>query len=708
MRSFVKNGLAALVLALAGCGSSTEASLTLLPEDVSQTDSSVPCTLKKFFPDEDGDGFGSKAAPIQACDPPVGYVFVPSIAELDCRDNDAKIHPHACEIPANSIDDNCNNVIDEKDDMQIVTLCPPYDIVFVIDDSGSMLTSDPANIRYSGLKMIQLDGEDRATIISFSTDAHLLGELTTNQGTFQTYIKEAQSIFHSGGTDILKALDLAITQFDSKSSHKKAVILLTDGYNGDTGPLSFEGVHNRPIGKEVEMYALGLQMSESFLKKMVSEIGMFFTVQTSLDIQEIYKNIFSSLQFASWLECSSETETVQKFGDCAVSKSCIGLEGKLLHRDKDGDALGDPNKTIIACTPVEGYIDFGGDTDDTSYSVLPEKKVGEIVWRADFPCNNLALGKNNTLLVSYYKTNMINTKFGMFLSGIEESGRPVISSDGTVYFSQGKIISAYDAFGGEKWKKELSAKIITNADVQKEGSLYIGTTDGLQKVSFTGDGEEVYSMKLFVSDIIFGSGTVYLTSENGLNAFNTFQKDISWTNNLGSPAALGKDGNVYAVQSGLLFAINSVGKYVWQFMPEEGGKNIRDIVVDAKGVVYVTDDFSIHALYSTGTKKWETPRRTSEPPVVTESVLYASGTGVENGLYALATENGKHLWILKSDPETNEALQPKELIVDNDGIIFFCDKTTHAVYAVKGDSLPEEKPVWPMKFHDPQNTSNGD
>ncbi len=330
MRSFLKTGLAALVIALSSCGSSDDGSFNPLLSDVSQTDqvsqSDSSCTVKKFFPDKDHDGYGDKAMPVEACNPPLDYVFVSSLTEFDCKDNDKTVHPHACEIPNNFIDDNCNGTVDEKDDIQVVSFCPPYDIVFVIDDSGSMLENDPGNMRYVGLKNIQLDGDDRATLISFSGNTHLLGELTTDQEKFQTYVEKAQSIEDYNGTDIVKALDLAITQFDSKD-RKKAIILITDGENTDVGPISLDSMHKRAVDNQVEIYSLGIRMDENFLKKVVADIGMFFKVYASSQIPQIFNDIFSNLQLSSWLECSSETEMIQKFGECGVPKSCMGLEG---------------------------------------------------------------------------------------------------------------------------------------------------------------------------------------------------------------------------------------------------------------------------------------------------------------------------------------------------------------------------------------------
>jgi hypothetical protein len=63
----------------------------------------------EFYADSDGDTFGSPSNTILACELPAGYVT----NATDCDDSDAYVQPGALEI-CNSIDDNCNNQVDEN------------------------------------------------------------------------------------------------------------------------------------------------------------------------------------------------------------------------------------------------------------------------------------------------------------------------------------------------------------------------------------------------------------------------------------------------------------------------------------------------------------------------------------------------------------------------------------------------------------------
>jgi hypothetical protein len=66
-----------------------------------------------YYQNLDGDGFGNAAASQASCTPISGYTIVSG----DCNDNAATIYPGATEL-CNSLDDNCDNLVDN------VVVCP--------------------------------------------------------------------------------------------------------------------------------------------------------------------------------------------------------------------------------------------------------------------------------------------------------------------------------------------------------------------------------------------------------------------------------------------------------------------------------------------------------------------------------------------------------------------------------------------------------
>ncbi len=61
-----------------------------------------------FYADTDEDGHGDEGSTTEACAAPTGYVAV----STDCDDSDASVSPDATEV-CNSVDDDCNDIVDD-------------------------------------------------------------------------------------------------------------------------------------------------------------------------------------------------------------------------------------------------------------------------------------------------------------------------------------------------------------------------------------------------------------------------------------------------------------------------------------------------------------------------------------------------------------------------------------------------------------------
>jgi hypothetical protein len=69
-----------------------------------------------WYPDADGDGYGTTTGSVRACTAPTGYAATGS----DCDDTDAAVHPGATEV-CNGEDDDCNGTIDGSGLVTFVT-----------------------------------------------------------------------------------------------------------------------------------------------------------------------------------------------------------------------------------------------------------------------------------------------------------------------------------------------------------------------------------------------------------------------------------------------------------------------------------------------------------------------------------------------------------------------------------------------------------
>ncbi|MBX7182344.1 MAG: hypothetical protein K1X82_09545 [Bacteroidia bacterium] len=63
-----------------------------------------------YYPDQDGDGFGTFSGSVVSCQQPVGFVTMGG----DCNDANLNIRPGATEICGNTIDDDCDGQVDEQ------------------------------------------------------------------------------------------------------------------------------------------------------------------------------------------------------------------------------------------------------------------------------------------------------------------------------------------------------------------------------------------------------------------------------------------------------------------------------------------------------------------------------------------------------------------------------------------------------------------
>ncbi len=104
-----------------------------------------------WYQDADGDGFGDLTTTHAGAAPPEGYVALGT----DCDDTDSAIHPDADEIPANSVDENCDGVAEDQDGDGFLR---PDDC----DDTDSMIYPGAAEIRDNGIDE-DCDGEDLET-----------------------------------------------------------------------------------------------------------------------------------------------------------------------------------------------------------------------------------------------------------------------------------------------------------------------------------------------------------------------------------------------------------------------------------------------------------------------------------------------------------------------------------------------------------------
>ena len=147
------------------------------------------------------------------------------------------------------------------------------DIIVIIDTSKSMLTQDVKPNRLERTKLAVKDllkklKGDRIGLIAFAGDAFLLCPLTADYNGFLLSLNELDiGSIPRGGTNIEKAIQVALESFDEVNSQYKAMIIITDGDNTEGDPLKL-AKQAKDVG--VKIYSIGIGTKEGELIQISS------------------------------------------------------------------------------------------------------------------------------------------------------------------------------------------------------------------------------------------------------------------------------------------------------------------------------------------------------------------------------------------------------------------------------------------------------
>ncbi|MCK5260031.1 MAG: VWA domain-containing protein [Candidatus Omnitrophica bacterium] len=150
------------------------------------------------------------------------------------------------------------------------------DILVVIDTSKSMLTQDVKPNRLERTKFAVFDllkklKGDRIGLIAFSGESFLICPLTVDYGGFQVSLKDLSvDTVPRGGTNIAKAVQEAIKDYDKTSSKHKAIIIITDGDDLEGDPIA---AAKKAMEKGIKVYCVGIGNDEGELIQIKGEGG---------------------------------------------------------------------------------------------------------------------------------------------------------------------------------------------------------------------------------------------------------------------------------------------------------------------------------------------------------------------------------------------------------------------------------------------------
>ena len=330
-----------------------------------------------YFQDADGDAFGNPFVQKLTCNPPSGFVEIFG----DCDDTDATVNPLGVEI-CDGKDNDCDGEVDfgweccESGGQLDVVTCPSADIVYVVDNSGSMEDNDPLNIRYKGLKLTvdQMKATDRGLVVVFADYAQVMGQFTSDKQILKNQLVQAHNAWVGSGTEIGEALVGAAFPAFNGSTQSKRLILFTDGDTASSDSWSHPAtvMSQSAAGLGISVYAIGLgAVDEGYLKSLSS--NKYVHVSSANDIPEVFEKVFTMSSVAVWKECTADHTWVEKTGECAED-CAVGITSSFYYTDEDVDGWGvyDSLEDIsVACEVLPGYSPEYGDCDDADGAAFP-------------------------------------------------------------------------------------------------------------------------------------------------------------------------------------------------------------------------------------------------------------------------------------------------------------------------------------------------
>lgn len=151
------------------------------------------------------------------------------------------------------------------------------DVYVLLDTSKSMLSQDVLPSRLDRLKMIveslleQLDG-DRIGFIPFASSAYIQMPLTDDYDLAKMFLGVVDTdMISGGGSNLAKALEIAMDSFDVSAKGDKAVIILSDGeeHDGIT-----EGIIDDLKAEGIKVYSVGIGTLDGALIPEYSDDGL--------------------------------------------------------------------------------------------------------------------------------------------------------------------------------------------------------------------------------------------------------------------------------------------------------------------------------------------------------------------------------------------------------------------------------------------------
>lgn len=162
------------------------------------------------------------------------------------------------------------------------------EVVYLIDESGSMTSNDPSYIRKEVTKTLtdNIGTADKAAVVAFDDYARVITDFTSDKDVIKDAI---DTVGAYGGTDMYEGLEVALGLFDATTTATRYIVLLTDGqsygYYDYATAAAEKGVVIHTVG-------LGYGVNETELKEIADATGgTYYFADAPEDLFGIYEEI---------------------------------------------------------------------------------------------------------------------------------------------------------------------------------------------------------------------------------------------------------------------------------------------------------------------------------------------------------------------------------------------------------------------------------